>query len=196
MKQKHMDTILSYMTNHHGMITFEQVKQFNIPTVYLKRLIDAKKIMKVNRGVYMLPHMIEDELYSYAQRYQRIIYSGETAMFLNGMLNHSLRKIEANVPQSYNAHRIVDIVIYRVNDLKYSLGKVMVHTEFGNLVPTYNKERVICDLFVKHQLDHQAFNYAIKNALKTIDYEKLYDYAIKLNVYEKLKLLLELRNDD
>ena len=112
------------------------------------------------------------------------------------MSNRSLSSIEANVTYNYNTHRITEIDVYRVNETTYSLGKVLIETEFGNQVPTYDKERVICDIFIHNNLDSEALNYAIKTARsKKIDYEKLYEYSIKLNVYEKIKLLLEIRDE-
>jgi IMP cyclohydrolase len=193
---RHSETIINYMKKNKGYITNKTVKGMGIPTVYLSRMVENKQVNKVDRGIYVLPHGFKDELYNYYLKYQKIIYSGNTALVLNGMSNRSLSSIEANVAYNYNTHRITEILVYRVNETTYNLGKVFIETEFGNLVPTYDKERVLCDIFIHNNLDSEALNYAIKAARsKKIDYEKLYDYAIKLNVYEKIKLLLEIRDE-
>lgn len=193
----YIKTIIDYMEKNNGYITNKAVKGMGIPTVYLTRMVNKKQVNKVDRGIYVLPTIFEDELYTYYLRYQKIIYSGNTALVLNGMSNRSLRDIEANVTYNYNTHRITEIDVFRVNDTVYNLGKVFIETEFGNQVPTYDKERVLCDIFIQDNLDSEALNYAIKSARsKKINYEKLYEYAIKLNVYEKIKLLLELRDED
>lgn len=190
------DTIIDYMSKNQGYITNKTVKKMGIPTIYLTRMVKNKEVNKVDRGIYVLPHIFEDELYTYYLKYQKIIYTGNTALVLNDMSNRSLMKIEANVTYNYNTHRITEIDVYRVNDTVYNLGKVFTETEFKNQVPTYDKERVLCDIFIQDNLDSEALNYAIKSARsKKINYEKLYEYAIKLNVYEKIKLLLELRDE-
>lgn len=190
------DTIIDYMSKNQGYITNKTVKKMGIPTIYLTRMVKNKEVNKVDRGIYVLPHVFDDALYTYYLKYQKIIYTGNTALVLNGMSNRSLRKIEANVTYNYNTHRITEIDVFRVNETVYSLGRVFIETEFGNQVPTYDKERLICDIFIHENLDNEALNYAIKSARsKKINYEKLYEYAIKLNVYEKIKLLLELRDE-
>lgn len=192
----HKETIIDYMSKNQGYITNKTVKKMGIPTIYLSRMVKNKEVNKVDRGIYVLPHIFEDEIYTYYLRYQKIIYTGNTALLLNGMSNRSLSSIEANVTYNYNTHRIIEIGVYRVNDTVYNLGKVFIETEFGNQVPTYDKERVLCDIFIHDNLDSEALNYAIKTARsKRIDYEKLYEYAIQLNIYEKIKLLLELRDE-
>lgn len=192
----HSETIINYMKNNKGYITNKAVKDMGIPTIYLTRMVKNNELNKVKRGIYVLPHVFEDELYTYYLKYQKIIYTGNTALVLNGMSNRSLRRIECNVLYNYNTHRIMEIDVYRVNEMVYNLGKVFIETDFGNMVPTYDKERVLCDIFAHDYLDSEALNYAIKSARSNkIDYEKLYEYAIKLNVYQKIKLLLELRDE-
>ena len=193
----HSETILIYMKKNHGYITNKQVKDLSVPTIYLKRMQDDKKINKVERGIYVLPSVLEDELFIYYLRYKKIVYTGNTALVLNDLSNRSLKEIEANVLYRYNTHRISNLKVHRVNDIRYSLGRTMMRTQFGNLVPTYNQERVICEIFIDDVLDNEGLNYAINMARsRKIDYERLYEYAVKLNIYEKIKLLLELRNDN
>jgi len=189
----YVNKILEYMQKNQGYITNKITKELNVPTIYLTRLTKSKEIIKVNRGIYVLPHIFEDDLYIYYLRYNRIIYTGNTTLVLNGMSNQSLKSIEANVPHNYNTHRINSFIVNRVNDLQYNLGKTYIETEFGNKVPTYNKERVLCDIFITDSLDNQALNYAIKVARdNTINFEYLYDYSKQLNVYEKIRFLLEI----
>jgi hypothetical protein len=184
------------MKKNHGYITNRIVKAMGIPTVYLTRMEKNKRINKVDRGIYALPSIFEDNLYIHYLRYNKIVYTGNTALVLNGMSNRSLKNIEANVPYNYNTHRINEFDAIRVNETVYNLGRVFIETEFGNKVPTYNKERVLCDIFIDDNLDNEALNYAIKEAkIKKIDYEVLYEYSVLLNVYEKIKLLLEIRDE-
>lgn len=188
--------ILNYMENNQGYITNRITKNLGIPTIYLTRMTKSDEIKKVLRGIYVLPKIVEDELFIYYLKYSNIIYTGNTALVLNKMSNRSLKIIEANVMYNYNPHRITDFKVNRVNEMNYNLGKEFVETEYGNKVPTYNKERVLCNIFINEDLDNEALNYAIRQAkIQKIDYEKLYEYSIKLNVYDKIRFLLEIRDE-
>lgn len=188
--------ILNYMENNQGYITNRITKDLGIPTIYLTRMTKSDEIKKVLRGIYVLPKIVEDELFIYYLKYSSIIYTGNTALVLNKMSNRSLKIIEANVMYNYNPHRITDFKVNRVNEMNYNLGKEFVETEYGNKVPTYNKERVLCNIFINEDLDNEALNYAIRQAkIQKIDYEKLYEYSIKLNVYDKIRFLLEIRDE-
>lgn len=188
--------IIDYMKNNQGYIKNKIVKDMKIPTVYLSRMVNTKEINKVDRGIYVLPSIFEDLLYIYYLKYNKIIYTGNTALVLNGMSNRSLKEIEANVLYNYNPHLITGFNVNRVNEINYNLGKVFIETEFGNKVPTYNKERVLCNIFIDNNLDNEALNYAIKKAKeKKIDYELLYEYSVHLKIYDKIKLLLEIRDE-
>lgn len=188
--------ILNYMENNQGYITNRITKDLGIPTIYLTRMTKSDEIKKVLRGIYVLPKIVEDELFIYYLKYSNIIYTGNTALVLNKMSNRSLKIIEANVMYNYNPHRITDFKVNRVNEMNYNLGKEFVETEYGNKVPTYNKERVLCNIFINEDLDNEALNYAIRQAkIQKIDYEKLYEYSIKLNVYDKVRFLLEIRDE-
>ena len=188
--------IINYMKNNQGYITNKITKDLGLPTVYLTRMTKNNSINKVARGVYALPTIFEDELFIYYLKYNNIIYTGNTALVLNKMSNKSLKIIEANVLNNYNTHRISDFKVNRVNEVNYTLGKDHIETEYGNKVPTYDKERVLCDIFINETLDNEALNYAIKQAkIQKIDYEKLYEYSIKLNVYDKVRFLLEIRDE-
>jgi len=188
------DKIIEYMNNNEGYITNKITKELGVPTIYLTRMANDKIIVRVSRGIYALPNVFEDELFINYLRYSKIVYSGNTALVLNRMSNKSLKEIEANVPSNYNTHRINCIKVKRVNDEYYNTGKTFLKTEFGNYVPTYDKERVLCDIFKYESLDNEELNYAV-NAAKEIgiNYEKLYEYSITLDVYEKIRYLLEIR---
>ncbi|NBL01065.1 MAG: hypothetical protein EOM50_24330 [Erysipelotrichia bacterium] len=123
------ETIIDYMSKNQGYITNKTVKKMGIPTIYLTRMVKNKEVNRVDRGIYVLPHVFEDVLYTYYLKYQKLIYTGNTALVLNGMSNRSLRNIEANVRYNYNTHRITEIDVYRVNDTVYNLGKVFIETQ-------------------------------------------------------------------
>lgn len=186
------DKITKITRDNNGYITNRLLKENNIPTIYLTRSVNEERLIKVDRGIYMIPSLIEDELYILQIRHPKIVYSGHTAVFLNEMSNRSLKVIEANVPFNYNPHRIKNITINRVNDVLYSLGVIYIETSFGNKVRTYDKERVLCDIFLENKLESEEIKFALDIARKKgIDQEKLFNYAEKLKILDYIKILLE-----
>lgn len=172
-------------------VTYKEVKGLKIPTIELTRLTSAGLLERVAKGVYVNPNILDDEFYIAHIKYKHLVYCKTTALYLNNMANRTLYEIEANVPYHYN-HKISGIKIYRVNAAIYETGKDWVLTPFGNKVYAYDKERCICDLFLFSEHDNEAVRYAI-NAYKQsgIDYEKLYSYAKRLGVFDKVFSLFE-----
>ncbi len=186
------EEIKNIVTNNKGYITNRHLKEKGIPTIYLTRAVVDGRLIRVNRGIYTTPEMIEDELYILQIRHPKIVYSGHTAIVLNEMSNRSLKIIEANVPFSYNPHRIKNITINRVNDLLYNLGVTYIETSFGNKVRTYDKERVLCDIFLGNKIESEEIKYALDIARKKgIDQDKMFKYAKKLKILDYIKILLE-----
>ena len=101
--------IIEYMNNNHGYITNKITKKMGIPTIYLTRMSIKNSIVKVSRGIYALPNIFEDELFINYLRYSKIVYSGDTALVLNGMSNKSLKEIETNVPANYNPIKLIHL---------------------------------------------------------------------------------------
>jgi len=62
----------------------------------------------------------------------------------------------------------------------------------GNLVPCYDKERSICNIFMTNFCDEEVKAFAIKEYKnKYLNINKLYDYAKQLNVYDAVKNIFE-----
>lgn len=178
------EIIINYMKNNKGYIINKVVKDMGIFIIYFIRMVKNNELNKVKRGIYVLFYVFEDEFYMYYLKYQKIIYIGNIVLVFNGMLNCFLRCIECNVLYNYNIYCIMEIDVYRVNEMVYNLGKVFIEIDFGNMVFIYDKERVLCDIFVYDYLDSEVLNYVIKLVRSNkIDYEKFYKYVIKLNVY-------------
>lgn len=188
----YQEKIIKYMEQNNGYITNKIAKNINIPTIYLTRMNNDNLITRITRGIYMLPSYFEDELYVNYLRYNKIIYTKNTALVFNNMSNRSLKSIDANVPHNYNPHRIKEVNIFRVNDIIYNLGKTLIETEFGNQVISYDIERTICDIFINDDLSGEEIKYALDSAKEqVINKERLYNYSKELGIYEKIKIILE-----
>lgn len=186
------EKILDIVINNKGHTNNGQIKEKGIPTIYLTRLVNKGLLLRVERGIYVLPNIIEDEFYINSLKYNNIVYSRKTALYLNNLSNKSIRSMDANVPINYSNTSIKTVKIYRVNSVTYQTGITKVVTPYGNEVKAYDKERCICDLFVLDIYDSEEIRFAINEYRKErIDYEKLYNYASTLKVLDKVKSIFE-----
>lgn len=188
------DKAMLLMKQNNGYITSKILADNNIPLVILTRLQREGIIEKVRSGIYKDVNLLEDSIYTYSLRYQNLIYSKNTALYLNKLLDRRIYELEANVNQNYN-NNLEDkgIKLYRIVDWKLKLGVKKIKTAMGNYVKTYNQERAICDLVIN--ID----NYDLEDWRKIIkkyknnnpNYNLLEKYATKLKIWSKVKLIIE-----
>ena len=74
--------ILELTKQNNGIITTAMVVRAGISRGTLKYLSDTGGLEKVQRGVYTLPEVWEDEFVNIQSRFKRGIFSLETALFL------------------------------------------------------------------------------------------------------------------
>lgn len=188
----HEERILEIVRNNKGHTNNGYIKEQGIPTIYLTRLVNKGLLMRVERGIYVLPHILEDEFYINSLKYNGIVYSRKTALYLNKLANKSIRNIEANVTFNSSNPNIKTLKLYRVNNVTYQTGITKVVTPYGNEVKAYDKERCICDLFILDIYDNEEIRFAINEYRKDkVNYEKLYKYAESLKVLDKVKSIFE-----
>lgn len=179
--------------NINGYIFNKVLKDNNIPTVYLTRLCKKGVIKKVTSGVYILSDYIEDEFYINYLKNKDLIYTNNTALYLQELTLKQLETYQVNFYYGKNVSNVRNLE-YKVlrNKVIYELGKEFVVTPMGNLVPCYDKERSICNIFMLNFCDEEVKAFAIKEYKnKYLNINKLYDYAKKLNVYEDVKNIFE-----
>lgn len=187
------EDVINIANDNNGYIYSKLIKEHNIPTMLLTRLCREEALERVDRGIYITESGVEDELFINSIKYSRIIYSGETALFLNGLSNKQEPIYEFSIPYGTNAPRIEGYNIRYSRSTSFEIGITEIATSFGNKVRTYDKERCICDLFVRPEhYDYEDRNFAIKEyANNYLNFKKLYSYAKKLNVYDEVKNVFE-----
>lgn len=57
------EKIYEYMNNNNGYITNKLTRELGIPSIYLSRMVETNEIVRVERGIYILPTYLDDELY-------------------------------------------------------------------------------------------------------------------------------------
>ena len=77
-----------------------------------------------------------------------IVFSHETALFLNGISERTPFEHTVTIPSSKTLSRSISAQckIYYIKDELHDLGKVQLKTPMGNRVWAYDMDRTICDI--------------------------------------------------
>jgi predicted transcriptional regulator of viral defense system len=179
-----------------GVITANMVDENNIHREYLSELIKQGKLERVSYGVYITPDVWEDKMLIHQLRKKKMIYSHETALFMNDLTDREPMVYSVTVPFGYNDSRLKKegLIVHTVKKELFELGAIIKKTAFGNDVKVYGAERSICDLIRDRNNQDQAI---ITDALKKYvirkdkDLNKLITFAGKFRVEKILKNYLE-----
>lgn len=181
---------------NNGTIVTSDLDKYNIPRIYLTKLMDMGKIERVKRGIYVAVGEIEDEMFYMQAKYPKLIYSHETALFIHQLTDRNPFEYAVTVPSGYKAPQNVsdNNKIYYIKRELHLLGVVTAKTSFGNEIKVYDVERTICDILrSRERIDIQIISQALKDyvRLKTTDFNKLSEYAKVFRVNEILKKYME-----
>lgn len=187
------DKVILLAKQNHGYLHAKLLKEYEIPSIYVTRLVHEKKLEKIYKGIYVTPETVVDWFYVYCLKYPHVVYSGETSLFLNGLSSKQSADMEITLPYGVNVPKIFEAKIIVSRKDTVGLGITILETPFGNNVKGYDRERSICDLFVRPEhFDAEDRNFAIREyARQYLNLAKLYDYAKQLDVYEEIRNVFE-----
>ena len=139
---------------------------------------------------------VEDELYILQLRYPKVIFSGETALYLHEMIDREYSQITVTVPPRFNRTRLLSegVVIRQEQEASYNLGITELQTNFGNTVRVYDVEKTICDLVkLRGKIEVQHYQTAIKSYMrrKDKDLTRLLKYAETLKIRDEIMKYIE-----
>lgn len=190
-----IDKILKIMKKNNEMITPAQLEKKGISRVYLSRMEEEGIIERIDRGIYVTKDFKYDEYYLFQFKYPKAIFSYNTALYFYEMTERTPIKMDVTVYREYNPHRFKDLVnVYKISKKLYNLGVTEKKSPQGMKVKTYNLERTVCDIIKdKDSLDIEIRNKAIKKAIKSKEFNasKMFEYAKKMNIYDKVKNYME-----
>jgi len=190
------EIILEMLEKNNGFITSAQVTEAGLQRRLLSELTATNKIIRVMRGVYVLPNVWEDEMSFLQYRYAKSIFSNETALYLHGLSDRTPQIYTVTVPQGYNATDLkkCNVKVKFVNHEIYNLGIIEAASPLGNPIRVYDKERTLCDIVKgNNSCDIQLVNQAMKFYATSPDKNmvKLFDYAERLRVKSKILRYME-----
>ncbi len=188
--------IRDVMNRTAGIITTKELNELRIPTTYLTRMVDNGELTRVDRGIYINSYGDYDEYFFFHKRYDVAVFSYISALYLHQFTDIIPDKMEVTVYKGYNPHRIRERAkIHFVSKDTYNMGVTYTSTVFGNHVKVYNLERTICDIVKnRNEIESELFSKTINRyaRYRDKDLNKLYAYAEKMNIVDKVSDILEL----
>ncbi len=188
------DKIMKLFNN--GYLKTSIVVNNNIPRVYLTKLVKSGKIERVSRGLYTNKEEINDELLILQNKSKYAIYSNMTALYFLGYSNRLPIYYDITVPNGYKGslQKNSKVNLYYTKKEYSNIGIITIKDNYNNDIRIYNLERTICDIIKnKNKLDRELFNKAIRDYYYSKDKDtlKLYDYAKKMHIYNKVRNTFE-----
>ena len=180
----------------NGYLSITEAQELGISRTYVQEYISSNGFERVARGLYKSSDVWTDDLYILALKNEKVVYSFDTALMLNGLTEREPTEIFVTVSRAYNAShlRSMGIVVNHVRDKWVDLGRTVAKTTYGNEVSVYDMERTICDMLrVKDKKDPQMFAYAIKEYAKSAkkNLPRLMKYAKEFGVETELRQYME-----
>ena len=189
--------IMQIAQENNGTVTSAMVTKSGLSRGIIRYLCDRGKLEQSGRGVYILPEILGDEIYTLQIRYKRGIFSHDTALFLWGLTDRTPNQYCMTFPASYNVSsaRANNIRTSQSVDSLFELGLTEIKTPAQNTVRVYNRERTLCDILRKvNNADIQLITQAFKEYVRSPDrnISLLSEYSEIFKVSDKVRPYLEI----
>jgi len=191
-----LDILREISNENNGLIFTRIAIEKGITRSNLSKLCERGKITRIAYGQYVLSDNLYDELLSLQIRSKYIIFSHETALFLNGISDRTPFEHTVTIPTSRTLSPSMseECKIYYIKDELHDLGKVELTTPMGNKVWTYDMDRTICDIVrSRRRMADETFITSIKNYAASSDknLSNLSLYATKMRILSQVRQYLE-----
>lgn len=176
--------ILKLAKSNNGIVTTREVVDNNIPRIYLTKLINEKKLYRIDRGIYSLYNAPTNKYYSIQVKSQKIIFSHFTSLNIQGFYKNIDKEDQICVPQSYNAKKFSEYKVFYNNKRNYKLG-LIEYIYNGQKIKLYDIERCVCDIIKdKNRFDELEYYRFINHyfSIEHLNYKKLLEYSTVLKI--------------
>lgn len=189
-------TILEKIKSNNNMITTAQVIELGFSRAILSKYVKAGLLERSRQGIYILSDSVHDDMCTLMMRSDKIVFSHDTALFLNGLSDRTPFTHSVTIPSNACLPKAIigECNCYYVKPELHQLGAIDMKTTFGNVVRCYDAERTVCDLLrSRTRIDEETVIAAIKNYAESRnkDLNKLSEYAKQFKVEKTLKRYLE-----
>ncbi len=182
---------------NNGFIKTAQVEELGISRPMLKRIVDAGKLKKIRKGLYVLTDELADEYALLQAQSSQAVFAYGTALYLWGLSDRVPNTLDIVVPSGSNVSRLKKnnphIRCHYLLQRLYEVGITQAQTPQGATVRLYDKERCICDLIrSKDDVEMQLFTQAIKDYFKNKpNNRKILKYGKIFGIEEKIRTYME-----
>ena len=188
--------IYDEIKKNNNMITTAQVLSLGYSKQILTNYVKEGLLERCRQGIYMLPDAVHDDMYTLMMRSEKIVFSHDTALFLNGLSERTPFMHTVTLPSNSALPSSLrdECNCFYVKPELHETGIIEKATTFGNEVRCYNLERTICDfLRCRKRCDEEMVISAIKNYVKYDgkDLNLLSVYAKQFKIAKELKKYLE-----
>lgn len=190
-----MKAFKEYIENY-SIITNKDAENLGYSRHVLWDLNKKNILERLRPGVYQVRGEIVDDFILISSNSKRIIFSHQTALYLQDLSDRTPNIFHISVPQGYNASHIKkryeNLQVHYVKKEFFEIGLIQVKTPLGNFVPAYDRERTICDIINdREKMDKQIFTDGIrkyfkssnKNLRKLIKYSKIFGIEEEVRTY-------------
>ncbi|MCP1101390.1 putative transcriptional regulator of viral defense system [Aequitasia blattaphilus] len=184
------------MKKNNNMITTAQVLALGYSKTLLTQYVKGGLLDRCQHGLYTLPDSVHDDMYTLSLRSDKIVFSHDTALFLNGLSDRTPFFHSVTIPSNMSLSPSIkdECSCYYIKSELYQVGLIQKKTTFGNVVKCYNSERTICDMLrSRSRLDEENVISAVKNFanFRDKDLNLLTVYSKQFQVSKALKKYME-----
>lgn len=188
--------ILEEIKRNNNMITTVQVASLGFSRALLSIYVKEGLLERGRHGLYILPDSVHDDMYTLMLRSEKIVFSHDTALFLNGLSERTPFAHAVTIPSNTTLPNSLkeECSCYYIKPEYHQIGVVWKKTTFGNEVRCYDAERTICDILrSRSRMDEETVIFALKNysTFENKQLNLLAAYAEKFNVNKALKRYME-----
>ena len=190
------DKINERMKDYNYVLSTEQLMDIGMSKTTLTNYVREGVLARCGHGYYTMPDTVEDDMYLVMLRSKHIVFSHETALFLNGLSDRTPFIHAVTIPSTAAIPPSIKGMCkcYYVNPELHDLGLTEKKTTLGNIVRCYDPERTICDIIrSRSRMDEETVIAAIKNygACKEKNLNNLGKYAEQFRVSKEVRRYME-----
>lgn len=190
------DQLRNYIEKKQVLSIDSAIKELGISPSSVYRFIKDENLERVSKGVYVKSNLWNDEMNLLSKRTSVAVFSHESALLLHNLTDREPSSLTVTVPSTYNASNLINtgVRVFYIKPNYLGIGKTNLMSLEGNLVPSYDLERTICDILrSRSQIDAQVVFGALKAYVKRKDkrLDILSHYAKKFRISKLISQYLE-----
>ena len=184
------------MKSNNYVLSTQQLLSLGISKTTLTNYVREGLLERCGHGYYTMPDSIEDDMYLVMLRSKHIIFSHETALFLNGLSERTPFVHTITIPSNAAIPSTIkdQCKCYYIKPELHEVGLIEKITTFGKNVRCYDAERTLCDILrSRNRMDEEIVIAAIKNYSEYNDknLQKLGEYAELFRVSKQVRHYME-----